>query len=719
MDRERPLRIGYLFDEFYEDYIVHAWRGAAEAATGLGASLLAFGGGCIRNPRGEHWLRNDIFALVRPSQLDGLVVLTASLANFIGSGPMLEFCSHFGDLPIVHVGVEDPALPSVRVDGYSGMRELVDHLVERHGKRRIAFIRGPADVLDADERYQAYKDSLAAHGIPYDEAIVVQGDFYRESGALAVEILLDMRGARFDALVGANDYMAIFAMKELQRRGISVPGDVAVAGFDDLHAAKCASPALTSVYQPIGEMSAEAVRMLAGWIARGKAPGRALFKSSMVVRRSCGCLPEASRGGAAGIAFAEQEELGRRAVDLVGRGDGQAFLRWLDGAVEEGSRKGVHAGEWIPAIARALERAGSGGGAAGTAIVDVLGPTVYRYVTLLQEERAARDFMAKEEEEIVLQQLAGSLVGKLDREQVRENLGRVLVWAGIGFFCGVAYTGPERGEVFQCTDKGLEGRSFDVDEILPGGLAARPGGESLVFIPLHYGGESLGYFACEAVVGKERLIELLREHLSGALYNSRLRERDRELTASLERKVEERTRELGKAMEELRKANARLEEISTVDELTGTLNRRGFMAAARRQVDLAARKKRDFLLLFLDLDGLKAINDGYGHSEGDWAIRAIASILQQSFRQTDVVGRFGGDEFVVLAIDCTMAELDLVIGRLESLAAELNSGSGKPFKVAYCIGAAPANPGASASLEALMAEADSRLCEAKRSRPPK
>jgi DNA-binding LacI/PurR family transcriptional regulator len=123
-------------------------------------------------------------------------------------------------------------------------------LIEVHNHRRVVFIRGPVASLEAEQRYAAYCAALEDNGIALDPRLVLQGSWLRESGALAVRELFDERGVRMEsvsAIAAANDYMALGALDALAERGISVPSEIAVTGFDDLDITRCAVPPLTTV----------------------------------------------------------------------------------------------------------------------------------------------------------------------------------------------------------------------------------------------------------------------------------------------------------------------------------------------------------------------------------------------------------------------------------------------------------------------------------------
>jgi diguanylate cyclase (GGDEF)-like protein len=158
-----------------------------------------------------------------------------------------------------------------------------------------------------------------------------------------------------------------------------------------------------------------------------------------------------------------------------------------------------------------------------------------------------------------------------------------------------------------------------------------------------------------------------------------------------------------------------LGNLAIKDELTGLYNRRGFLALADRQLKLARRSRRSLLLFFIDVDGLKEINDAFGHSEGDTALRRTAEALETTFRDSDVIARFGGDEFAVLAIE---ASGQSEAGIQDRLSEYLNSGNSKDFpnEFSFSLGTARFDPWSSMSLRELIAQADRAMYEQKRRR---
>ena len=159
-----------------------------------------------------------------------------------------------------------------------------------------------------------------------------------------------------------------------------------------------------------------------------------------------------------------------------------------------------------------------------------------------------------------------------------------------------------------------------------------------------------------------------------------------------------------------------LRALSLVDELTGLYNRRGFLTLATQQLKLCDRTMHPALVVFVDLDGMKRINDDLGHDFGDQALIETANVLRQCFRYSDVIARLGGDEFVALAIDAPQQMSSTIQQRLYDKLAELNAKSGRRFELQFSIGIAPYDPSRAEMIEEVLARADSMMYEQKRAR---
>jgi len=182
----------------------------------------------------------------------------------------------------------------------------------------------------------------------------------------------------------------------------------------------------------------------------------------------------------------------------------------------------------------------------------------------------------------------------------------------------------------------------------------------------------------------------------------------------LENKLASYTEELKSSNLELRKAQIALEQLASADELTGLHNRRGFVALAAQSIKLARRSQKPFALVFVDLDGLKKINDTLGHGDGDLAITDAAYVLSDSFRHCDVLGRLGGDEFAVLMSDADQESARIVKKRLADKIDKLNAKGHRPYTLSLSIGMLICNSDEEGPLEALLGRVDALMYEEKK-----
>jgi diguanylate cyclase (GGDEF)-like protein len=166
---------------------------------------------------------------------------------------------------------------------------------------------------------------------------------------------------------------------------------------------------------------------------------------------------------------------------------------------------------------------------------------------------------------------------------------------------------------------------------------------------------------------------------------------------------------------ERNRSRVMLHQLTFNDDLTGLLNRRGFLSLAQQQMKIAQRENWELILLFADLDRLKKINDTFGHPEGDRALRSVASILKETFRTSDLIARLGGDEFIVLALNAQAAGVRVITNRLYENIARYNS-QGRYYQLSLSFGIHQFDPQRETSVEEVILKADQALYENKRKR---
>lgn len=180
---------------------------------------------------------------------------------------------------------------------------------------------------------------------------------------------------------------------------------------------------------------------------------------------------------------------------------------------------------------------------------------------------------------------------------------------------------------------------------------------------------------------------------------------------------------VGRDVTEQKRSEARMaahaDELSAMairDELTGLVNRRGFMSMATAQLDAAEHARRSAMLVFVDLNGMKGINDRLGHELGDLALRDTAEVLRRTFRSSDVIARLGGDEFVVMVDDVDDERRGVVLDRLHRSLDHQIATHDRPFRLSLAVGAVLTEPGSGETLDALMRRGDAAMYDCKRSR---
>lgn len=177
-------------------------------------------------------------------------------------------------------------------------------------------------------------------------------------------------------------------------------------------------------------------------------------------------------------------------------------------------------------------------------------------------------------------------------------------------------------------------------------------------------------------------------------------------------------REAHERAEALRRSAEHMQNLSLIDELTQLRNRRGFFDLGQQALKVARRERHELALFFMDLNGLKQINDRLGHPAGDQALRDVAAVLQRTFRDSDILARMGGDEFIAFAQMHAGANLEVLRGRVHEHLREFNATGERPYLLDISIGAMLVERPAEEDLETLIARADAAMYEEKRRRRP-
>lgn len=285
---------------FTDPFFPKLLQGVAEACNAADQMLML-----LMETSGEPMNSERIYTrVIQGRHLDGIII-----ASWIVEEPILQMLqqSHF---PVVLVGRHPTLnLSYIDVDNRASSRDAVEHLIG-HGRRRIATITGPANMIAAIDRHAGYVDALDAAGLPRDPALTVWSDFSRRGGYRSMATLLE-GSERPDAVFVASDAMASGALQAIRDAGLRVPEDVAVMGFDGLEETLVSRSILSTVVQPTLDEGREAVRTLLELLDRpGSAPIQRILPTRLALQLSCGCAPrpsnpetalDASGGGELGL----------------------------------------------------------------------------------------------------------------------------------------------------------------------------------------------------------------------------------------------------------------------------------------------------------------------------------------------------------------------------------------------------------------------------------
>ncbi len=268
--------IGLLFTDIHGDFFAPLLSGIESTARAAGYDLLI-------STAGRGSARLDL--PVGPHNTDGLLVF----ANSVGEMALRRYFELGFPMVLVHQSPpEGMEIPAVTVENKAASRKIVTHLIERHGRRRIVLLQGPADQEDSHWREIGYRQALASCGIALDEGLIAPGDFDRNVATASITRLLQ-EGIPFDAVFSGDDEAAVGVLAALSAAGVKVPEEVAVAGFDDQRLSAYLNPPLTTVRAPTEQVGCAAAEQLIRLIRTGEAEPLILLSTDLIVRRSCGC----------------------------------------------------------------------------------------------------------------------------------------------------------------------------------------------------------------------------------------------------------------------------------------------------------------------------------------------------------------------------------------------------------------------------------------------
>ena len=535
--------------------------------------------------------------------------------------------------PVISISGHVDGFYNIDFEDASGMRRLVEHFTDVHKHTKIGFMSGFLTHPDAQLRLDVFRSVMREKGLPENGAGVFEGDFWFHKGREAADFFLSLP-ERPQSIVCANDYMAIALISALKLRGIRVPDDIAVSGFDGTPEGKQFIPHLTTATREREDIAEKAISLLVS-LDSGEEPNTELFVSPRTLfDQSCGCKT------------VDYETEAKNLDDIYN--DVRLFGYCLNDA--EAAMLKLNKVENLDELEDSFRKCATNFG------------DYSAFFLFLQTDREGR------------------LSCSSEFDGPTDNF-RPVIWIDDKN----EYVRPD-GDI---NNSGLIPYTANADT------------PHFYYIMSSYCAEKMFGYA---------LIEMKDDDIFSDFYNIFLLN----LSVTIERLWKnDNINRLYKRQKALYEKQMLL---SIHDELTGIFNRRGFNEFSTNAIK-SLKGKNTVCTMVIDMDGLKHINDVYGHSEGDLAIKTAAHIITECCRSGEIAGRAGGDEFYIYASDYSQEKLDRFEHELVSLCTDFNENHNKPYRIELSYGSYLCETDKDGSIEDFLKISDARMYEQKMSKP--
>ena len=564
----------------------------------------------------------NVYKLGHIEDYDGAIVFS----NHLNCPPAaVEICQRAKEagVPVVSVGMPIEGIPSVCVTNEEGMRDLVTHLVEDHGVKRIVYLGGTADHPDNQARLETTKQVLKEHGLELKEKDTIYGDWGNNTARNLVHTLDESEEGLPDAIVAANDIMALAAATELIHMGKKLPDDVIITGFDNVPYGNVFFPALTTVDQNYKKIGQACCELVFDMIEGKECPEKMMIPSRFVRGESCRCV---------------DQEYYKEIRDDYCR---HSYQRHLDST----------ALEMYERILRSR-------------IADMAD---YDSLKASMQEHYSRNnkFEGKEFYIVINPEYFEDAVAK--EEELFVN--------GYKKYMEVVVAVKD-SKVF---DAGRTTRH----ELIPGYCKKEGEQHVYYFAPLHHYQYNYGYMALVDDPPIMQLdmfspyLEKLQQSLKLLRINLRLDSLNKDLTRIYNR-----------------------------DPMTGLFNRLAYEEKATALFEMCKQEKKPMLVMFVDINYMKRINDQYGHLHGDNAIKTVAGSIKYVLKKNWIGVRFGGDEFLIVGDDCDEEGAIAVRHSILAFLELKNHDGSQPYEISASCGYVITDPEKPTSLQDYVKEAD-------------
>ncbi|MGN0153415.1 MAG: diguanylate cyclase domain-containing protein [Lachnospiraceae bacterium] len=765
----KRLNIGLFVDDIDAVFTKEAVKGAELGAIAIDANMYIFPGMYLDGTDiSDHHVRyeyqyNTLFQFVSEKHIDVLYVMMGMIGCRVGEAQRTAFLEQFLGIPIVTLYTKMDGYASIIFDNQIAFMQGIRHLIVDHGVRKIGYVSGPKTNVDAMQRLEAYQKVLAEQGIPYREDYVIYGNF-EESSEPFIGAFVEAT-PELEAIVFANDRMALGGYRAFSKMGIHVGRDLLVVSFDNSSFASSLTPPLTTVEANAAELSYKAIASADEFI-KTKRLDNLRVDTHLVRRSSCGCLDfdYQTMSERLGIHFSKENENITAMMENI---HSYLFSDYIQGDALQQIKNDLAV--FVRLLTEVIKNEDWNNYEKDIKIIfsQIISQPLFRYTTaemfsnvLMSLEHELRTFYTETAQHLKLAELFSSFYRELSitnwqvihgHQEGMERMSRLINNMTVDMFqiedgkqipyeraldslssVGVksaylfTYEKPihhPREQRFEKPKQILfracyndnkavgipeEQQYISVDDIFANDRLPASHRVTMVLSPLFSSEDLYGILMCELHHEHFHNVAPITVQISVAMKSLMLLEQQRKIHQQLEENLAK-----------ISESNDLLSEISKTDQLTGLCNRWGFLDYVQTIINNPKNHGKEILVLYADMDNLKMINDEYGHDEGDFALKEIASILREAFRNTDVIARFGGDEFVAFALLGISNYENIMKLRIAEITARHNKMVNKPYPIEMSTGICETTCNSDFDISKVLETADKKLYTEKRNKKEK
>jgi len=264
-------------------------RAVSQVAEEQNISVIFYSGGFYKSESDDEKIHNYVSEQVLSDKPDGLIVISSLLGGLIKSSTLYNYLSRFDGIPMVSAGMVLPGIPSVHIQNYQAMAQMVTHMIQEHQSKKFIYIDGPQENAEGRQRFQAFENVLREQGDSEIEYQVFQGDFFIPSGRRIADQIWNKGDMDFDTVISASDEMAFGFIESMEQKGLHCPEDYRITGFDNVDTAEFSTPALTTIDQNVFLLGRTSMEVMLKLLNNEEISPITWLPTQFIQGESCGC----------------------------------------------------------------------------------------------------------------------------------------------------------------------------------------------------------------------------------------------------------------------------------------------------------------------------------------------------------------------------------------------------------------------------------------------